>query len=349
MSKRKVQFDDSAGGSGDSTRRFKEKHSLDSDEEYDEKEELLDEDDIEGQEEGTVDYDEGIRITPFNMREEMEEGHFDKDGMYIFSKDKNQIKDEWMDNIDWQKIKETEDGGKMETQSDDSDDEPERLDLKSIYSQMLEYLKPGETITKALRRLGGNKGKPMSSAQRWKAKKQKTEETEEDEKAAKDRENFLALTGLADKVLQDGNMEVYEMTLEKLNYELKKFDKGNKRVTVPADATDDDALDMFADDFDKNEADKIGKDFENTNNEDTKDDKDSKKQEEKDETTSSNEVMWEFKWADKEDEEIHGPHSSDEMLKWSEEGFFKSGVFCRKVGTQSQFYSSRRIDFDLYT
>ena len=32
-------------------------------------------------------YEEGIAITPFNMREELEEGHFDKDGTYIFSKE----------------------------------------------------------------------------------------------------------------------------------------------------------------------------------------------------------------------------------------------------------------------
>lgn len=43
---------------------------------------------LAGQEEGSLDYDDGIKITPFNMKEEMEEGHFDKDGMYIFNKDK---------------------------------------------------------------------------------------------------------------------------------------------------------------------------------------------------------------------------------------------------------------------
>ena len=42
-----------------------------------------------GQEEGDVGYDEGITITPFNMREELEEGHFDKDGTYIFAKEVN--------------------------------------------------------------------------------------------------------------------------------------------------------------------------------------------------------------------------------------------------------------------
>ena len=40
-----------------------------------------------GQEEGDVGIEEGITITPFNMKEELEEGHFDKDGTYIFAKE----------------------------------------------------------------------------------------------------------------------------------------------------------------------------------------------------------------------------------------------------------------------
>jgi len=63
----------------------------------------------------------------------------------------------------------------------------------------------------------------------------------------------------------------------------------------------------------------------------------------------SSEVMWEYRWEDKDTEEVHGPFTSAEMLKWADEGFFKDGVFCRKAGTDSQFYTSKRIDFDLYT
>ena len=51
MSKRKVQFQEQELGAeakGSGSRRFKEKHSLDSDEEDDEKEEVMHEDDIEG-------------------------------------------------------------------------------------------------------------------------------------------------------------------------------------------------------------------------------------------------------------------------------------------------------------
>ena len=41
-----------------------------------------------GQEDTSVDVEDGIRFTPFNMKEELEEGHFDSEGTYIFRKEK---------------------------------------------------------------------------------------------------------------------------------------------------------------------------------------------------------------------------------------------------------------------
>lgn len=59
-----------------------------------------------GQEEGVVGQDGEIRITPFNMQEELEEGHFDKEGMYHWKKEKD-VQDNWLENIDWCKVNET--------------------------------------------------------------------------------------------------------------------------------------------------------------------------------------------------------------------------------------------------
>lgn len=53
-----------------------------------------------GQEGATIDCDEGVPITPFNLDEEMQEGHFDSEGNYFIKKDQ-QIRDNWLDNIDW--------------------------------------------------------------------------------------------------------------------------------------------------------------------------------------------------------------------------------------------------------
>lgn len=65
----------------------------------------LDENEIEGEEDGIsrIDDDE-VKFTPFNMKEELEEGHFDADGHYQWKKDK-EIKDNWLDNIDWVKVR----------------------------------------------------------------------------------------------------------------------------------------------------------------------------------------------------------------------------------------------------
>lgn len=35
-----------------------------------------------------MEVEDGVKFTPFNMKEELEEGHFDSEGTYIFSKDK---------------------------------------------------------------------------------------------------------------------------------------------------------------------------------------------------------------------------------------------------------------------
>lgn len=53
-----------------------------------------------GQEAATLPSEGGVRITPFNLQEEMEEGHFDADGNYFLNRDA-QIRDSWLDNIDW--------------------------------------------------------------------------------------------------------------------------------------------------------------------------------------------------------------------------------------------------------
>ena len=67
---------------------FQENHSLDSDEEEEKKTgdgeannksgedetNILHDDDIEGQEDETIREDDGIKVTPFNLKDEMEEG-----------------------------------------------------------------------------------------------------------------------------------------------------------------------------------------------------------------------------------------------------------------------------------
>ncbi|XP_069044394.1 CD2 antigen cytoplasmic tail-binding protein 2 [Lepisosteus oculatus] len=362
MSKRRVMFEDENGEyslendppnkkvcdnvSGPGS-RFKGKHSLDSDEEEEEegqKYDMLASDDVEGQESATLDFDEGVRITPFNLEEEMQEGHFDSEGNYFLNKEQ-QIRDNWLDNIDWVKIRERppqrrrglsakrrrragdedeaqeelereqragegggggegEGGGAPDTSADAPPDPLASLSRQQLTQAVVELLLPGETVARALRRLGG-----LGAGGR--------------DAPALDR-----LTALADRLVGGGDFEIYQQTYESLAYRSKvKAPAGGGRGE---EDEEDEQLDMFADKIDGTEGEK--------------------RKEEEERETVSQEVMWEYKWENKENSELYGPFSSQQMQDWVDQGYFKEGVYCRRIGHPSaQFYNSRRLDFELYT
>ncbi|XP_057295914.1 CD2 antigen cytoplasmic tail-binding protein 2-like [Hydractinia symbiolongicarpus] len=332
MTKRKVTFKEEdqdavyEDSSEPKARRFKENHSLDSDDEAEQKsneaedEDILDEDDIEGQEEETIRNDEGITVTPFNLRDELEEGHFDAQGNYIANKTDENVTDEWLDSVDWNKVKYVS----RDQDKPMEEDEP-ALDVMNVKTQMVALMKPGENVLKALRRLGGNK-KPISSADRW--KKKKTANQAESEETKKSKVDLLKLTGLADDLLQNGDFQIYEKTFEKLNFEIKE------RAAQFEDAVEDEDDELEA-------AFKVAKKA----SEEEKNVEEPKKSIEKEEE----EVRWFYKIEDTEQSKLLGPFPNSQMLTWSEEGRFKKGVYCRKEGSEGSFYNSRRIDFDLYS
>ena len=44
--------------------------------------------------------------------------------------------------------------------------------------------------------------------------------------------------------------------------------------------------------------------------------------------SQSSEVMWEFKWKNEEDAPSYGPFSSEDMLKWTEDGLELAFITC---------------------
>jgi hypothetical protein len=57
--------------------------------------------DVEGEEvDGEVDNEGGVRIEPFNLRREMEEGYFDKNGHYVERRLPDAARDAWLDEYD---------------------------------------------------------------------------------------------------------------------------------------------------------------------------------------------------------------------------------------------------------
>jgi len=313
------------------------KHSIDSDDEEDDREKFAtfdkmaeDNELLEGQEDDTVAQDGEIKITPFNLKEEQQEGSFSKDGNFVWNK-KDEVKDAWLDDVDMQKVREktTEEKEAEEAAAEAEDEAQANYSELNNYKQMIELMRAGESVAKSLRRLGGGQ-KAVSQSQRWKKKKAGAVE---DPKEKENKEQMLKLTGIADEILtRSGNMEIYEMTYEGILFKIKAEEekKVGKKAAIPDNVDDDDALDMFADNLDG----------------------DAKKEEKKapvEETKDSvllDDVSWEFKWKT-EDAELHGPHTSKKMLDWQESGFFDAGILVRKVGTE-EFRDSKRIDFELY-
>ncbi|KAL0124742.1 hypothetical protein PUN28_006533 [Cardiocondyla obscurior] len=317
------------------------KNSLDSDEDDDEVNEdtynVMNEDEFEGTEDGPSAPEANIGFTAFNMKEELEEGHFDKDGHYLWKKEK-QIRDNWLDNIDWVQIKPGSTNVQKNKKSSDSpgladsdsDDEGNIMfDPIPLYKQILEYLKPGETVSKTLCRLGKGK-KKLTTAERWKKKKEsKTQAEEEDPNSV----NIIKLTELANDLLtRTGNMDIYQESYEQIKKKIKQADKHAHPSKKEAE------LDMYADDFDEKEKAKLddaesGKTLEAGN---------------ADKTSLEENVTWDLKWSQDENAEVHGPHTSQQMQAWAKEGYFKKGAWVRRTGQQNQFYNAARVDFELY-
>lgn len=292
-------------------------------------------DDIEGEEAGDerVDADEEIKFTPFNMKEELEEGHFDQTGHYHFKKGDERHLDNWLDDVDWVKVKKDENyrkkynpaDGEYNSSSDEDDalpsDKIKVFDSLTSFREILAFMQPNESINKTLQRLNKSKMK-VSTAQRFKMKKQGIV----DEAS----ENITKITGLVNEILtKTGNMNVYELTYEQI--ELKVKGMGDTSGAGPSKEPE---LDMYADDFDEKVKEKTVT-F-------AKPDKVKAKI-----TEEEPKLMWEYKLTQSDDEPVLGPFSTEQMSKKADNGDFKENVFVRKIGDE-RFYSSARIDFDLY-
>ncbi|XP_069768981.1 CD2 antigen cytoplasmic tail-binding protein 2 isoform X2 [Narcine bancroftii] len=293
MSKRKVSFEVGCGDqeqvptSGGPGSRFKGKHSLDSDEEDEsedvDKYDILAAEDIEGQESATIDYDQGIQITPFNLEEEMEEGHFDSEGNYFLKKEA-EIRDNWLDNIDWVRIKERPTQRKKIPQMVEGP-----ADVRTLLRGMVELMRPGETVAGALRRLGGLGRGPQAKRRR---------RSKEEEEGLGDRASLDTLTELADQMVGRGDFEIYQQTYEGLGYRLRKGEGRGGRLDGTAPS-----IDMFAEQDEEGQQ-EIGSGAD-----------------EGPCPVELPEVMWEYKWENKDDAEIYGPFSSMQMKhsmgRWS--------------------------------
>ncbi|XP_053208759.1 CD2 antigen cytoplasmic tail-binding protein 2 homolog [Panonychus citri] len=201
---------ESKPGSAPFGKKFK--HSLDSDEEDDEvdyeKYNALDPSEFQdGDKESHARVEDDIKFTAFNMNEEMEEGHFDKDGTYIFRKDKDEIKDAWVQDIDNCKIADVSKIQQPESDEDSKDASP--VNTTSIYRKMLTMMEKNETVGKAIRRIG-------LSIKEMRTKKRKDKSSQLSENISSTTKKLDQLTELADQLVIGKDMDIYEKKYEQI-------------------------------------------------------------------------------------------------------------------------------------
>ena len=102
----------------------------------------------------------GYELSSFNMREEMEEGKFSADGMYVRNFDPHALHDRWMDGLDEREIKLARKRKRRQEKAQKEKIQAEQRELEelggkeAVEREVLGMLKKGETVLEALQRLG---------------------------------------------------------------------------------------------------------------------------------------------------------------------------------------------------
>ncbi|KAI9203211.1 uncharacterized protein BJ171DRAFT_154882 [Polychytrium aggregatum] len=274
--------------------------------------EMLDGQEVEGPD---ADFTEdGIRIVPLNMDDELEDGHFDEFGHYIEKKDEHLMHDNWLQGVSKTDIEKASQAHRRAEARSDAENRIMEKKLKSLrpndlWKRALNIMKPQETIPMAMKRLGGKKRQPA-----WKkSKKSNQMEPEEDAQAQVEGIKQLEeLTSISDQLMSLGKFVyslIYEQIVRSLRVdgELDDFWKPGEPIPIEASKASSQA-------------------------------------------TVDGMVMYEYKWGETS-EELFGPFSREEMIAWKTQGFFsQEGLYVREVtqgtslDTQKGFVPLSEID-----
>eukprot|EP01135_Chromosphaera_perkinsii_P005525 Nk52_evm74s352 gene=Nk52_evmTU74s352 len=382
-SKRTKHEDQNYGTLGRDTRvtnvreRTSGKHTLDSDEEDDDefevgmfsetakdhtsaRYEVMGQYDVEGQEEMAAEDSEALM--PFNLKEEMEEGRFDKEGNYYFgvgkdegsNEDEEEGNDAWADAVDWKK-----DVFKANKPIEVSGEEKiAKRSREELLRVVVSLLKPGESVTKALSNAKSSKGKKqrLTFAEKKRIKS----------KAKKDASSSHAKTQQKEESLESGIENGEQHSPVELI---------NQLTEAAAGLVEYEYYDIYSDSFETivRKMRTAGMNLKGVVQESVVDEicgghslksnivvnvTQGKESVASDEVSKSSgakdEVMWEYKWGSPDDDsgkfEMYGPYPNSTMMAWKEQGFFDSTKCCARRITHRDgpLYPIQRIDFDIY-
>ncbi|KAL5201879.1 hypothetical protein ABZP36_036233 [Zizania latifolia] len=158
--------------------------------------------------------DDGIRLEPFNLEQEREEGYFDENGNFVEYARGNDIKDAWLDSVEV----DTKYAAKVQKKKDKEEEFQDLSsdDIGKIKRRIANMLEPGETIIQALKRL-----KNTSSDKRGKM----PEGT---------KRIFDELTEAAMKLMENGEYNVYSDDRETFDREAAGYERlARARLGLP--------------------------------------------------------------------------------------------------------------------
>ncbi|KAF8478591.1 hypothetical protein DFH94DRAFT_750907 [Russula ochroleuca] len=186
----------------------------------------------------------GYEMSSFNMREEMEEGKFSADGMYVRNFDPHALHDRWMDGLGEREIKLARKRKRRQekAQMEKMRAEERELELlggkEAVEREVLAMLKKGETVLEALQRLGArskqSKAKPLSSATSRTAKASSQDSHTATDKRQDSLTDVEQLTHLASTLLSLGDTDIYSRTYEELVRSVRSAGKVDRSWVPPS-------------------------------------------------------------------------------------------------------------------
>ncbi|XP_058679035.1 CD2 antigen cytoplasmic tail-binding protein 2-like [Ammospiza caudacuta] len=337
------------GGPGS---RFPAQPSLDSDEEEEEEEEEQRDEGppVEGQEPGPAPgVGEGpVPLTPFNLDEELGEGRFDPEGHFL-PRPQREPPDPWLEQIQGLPIK-----PRPIPPRDPPPSPPSPPPLPLLLGEVLELLRPGETVGGALRRWAGPAGREGRVRGRGRGQAR-----------APPPPQLEALVALSDALVARGLLGVFGESRERLQQRLRELGAGPGQGHAPASPGHAPASPGHAPapwgEGPKEEEQKEG---EGQSGGHAPLDMFAPPEEEEGEgqRAALPEVLWEYHWLHEGEgqgdshapPELFGPFSSAQMQEWASQGYFQGGggARCRRVDPPNPpgpFYDCGRVDFQLYT
>ncbi|KAK6456841.1 uncharacterized protein RJT20DRAFT_34865 [Scheffersomyces xylosifermentans] len=247
------------------------------------------------------------KMEAFDLRDEADEGRFDKDGNFIRQEedDLTDAEEEWLNDYKKSDVKNAKKAQEMRERIEEKklmDKSNDIMPIHELLTGLIDLLEVAETPMEALARLAPRK------------KNKKLSKNGIDSDAEKLRkETVIKITDFCDKLINDKYLnDTYDLSKEELmriykqetGVEFQQHARGLKRSR-----DDEDPEDI--------EQDTLKKDID------------------------YGEKIWEFKWVG--EEEVNGPYSSYEMEHWKET-YFNNNVEVRKTGT-SEFFPVDSIKF----